>query len=185
MNMKKLLPALFAALIILIPQVSFAQEKASESSANIVSNVEANNVIDSRVQILKAYLLRRNSPMAENAKDFVAYADQYNLDWKLVAAIAGVESSYGLAIPYNSYNAWGWGVYGDNVIRFTSWKEGIYTISEGIRNKYMNRWGATNVYEIGRIYASSQAWPNSVNIHLNEIQKFTLNDTKNSLPLSL
>lgn len=184
--MKKLLLVLLTATIILtFPVNSFAQEKASASSANIVSDIKANAVIDSRVQILRSYLMRRNSPLAENAQDFVFYADKYNLDWKLVAAIAGVESSYGLAIPYNSYNAWGWGVYGNNVTRFVSWKEGIYTISEGIRNKYMNTWGAKNIYEIGKIYAASQAWPNSVRIHLNEIQKFTLNDTKNSLPLSL
>jgi len=182
--MKRILLAFLAAIILTFPNTTFAQEKASASSAKIVSKIEVSSVFDNRVQILRAYLLQRNSPLAYNASDFINYADEHSLDWRLVAAIAGVESSYGLAIPYNSYNAWGWGVYGDNVIRFASWKEGIYTISEGLRNKYMNKWGASNVYEIGRMYASSAAWPNSVNIHLNEIQKFTLRDTKSSLPLS-
>ncbi|OGH11440.1 MAG: hypothetical protein A3B38_01280 [Candidatus Levybacteria bacterium RIFCSPLOWO2_01_FULL_36_13] len=183
-SMKKLLLAILAAIILTTPQNAFAQEKASASSAKIVSDTETNAVFDSRVQILRSYLESRNSPLAENAEDFVFYADKYNLDWKLVAAIAGVESSFGLAIPNNSYNAWGWGVYGDNVIRFASWKEGIGTISQGLREKYMNRWGAKNIYEIGRIYASSQAWPNSVQIHLNSIQKFALNDARSSLSLS-
>lgn len=182
--MKRILLAILAAIILINPGTAFAQEKASASSAKILSDIDTHAVFDNRVQILQAYLTERNSPLAANAADFVAYADEYDLDWRLVAAIAGVESSYGLQIPYQSYNAWGWGVYGDNVIRFTSWKEGIYTISEGLRNKYMNKWGASNVYEIGRIYASSQAWPNSVNIHLNSIQRFALRDTKSSLPLS-
>jgi hypothetical protein len=184
LNMKRILLAILAAIILINPTTAFAQEKASASSAKIVSQIDTNALFDNRVQILQAYLTERNSPLAANASDFVAYADEYSLDWKLVAAIAGVESGYGLQIPYQSYNAWGWGVYGDNVIRFTSWEEGIYTISEGLRNKYMNKWGATNVNEIGRFYASSQAWPNSVNIHLNSIQRFALRDTKSSLPLS-
>lgn len=183
--MKKILPILLAAIIILCPHVSDAKEKASASSAHIapINKVE-NEVSDSRVKTLRAYLINRNSPLAENAQDFVSYADKYNLDWKLVAAISGVESSFGLAIPYNSYNGWGWGVYGNNVIRFASWKDGIYTISEGLRNKYMNRWGAKNVYEVGRIYAASPVWASHVELYLNDIQKFALRDTKNSLSLS-
>ena len=162
----------------------FAQEKASASSAKIVI-AETEPVDDYRVKILSDYLKENNSPLAPYAKDFVDNADKYNLDWKLVAAISGVESTYGQAIPVNSYNAWGWGVYGDNVIRFASWKEGIETISQGLRERYMNQWGGKDIYQIGAMYASSPAWASHVERTMNQIQDFTLRNPKDTLSLSL
>nr|MBI5455367.1 glucosaminidase domain-containing protein [Candidatus Levybacteria bacterium] len=179
---------LFAFLVtitILVPQRIYAREQASASSATI-KPTEFNKVEDDyRVKIVEKYLKSYGSPMTENAKDFVYYADKYNLDWRLVLAISGVESTYGKQIPPYSYNGWGWGVYGDNVIRFKSWKQGIETVSQGLREQYINKWGGQNVYQIGAIYASSPHWANSVNIHLNMIQKFVLASPQNTLSLSL
>lgn len=180
-----LLAILLIASISLFPQKIYAQEKASASSANIKTFENTKEGSDYRVKILKNYLIKQNSPLAENAEDFVTYADKYNLDWRLVAAISGVESSYGKAIPPNSYNGWGWGVYGTNVIRFKSWGEGIETVSQGLRERYMDKWGGEDIYEIGSMYASSPHWANSVNIHLNMIQNFILSDPSNALSLSL
>lgn len=38
-----------------------------------------------------------------------------------------------------SYNAWGWGVYGDKAPMFSSWEEAIMTIAEGLRHEYYNK----------------------------------------------
>ena len=181
----KILFVILTAIILLIPQKTYAKEQASASSATI-KPAESNKVVsDYRVKIVKKYLKLYDSPMADNAGDFVYYADKYNLDWRLVLAIAGVESTYGKQIPPYSYNSWGWGVYGDNVIRFKSWKEGIQTVSQGLREQYMDKWGGDNIYEIGSFYASSPHWANSVNIHYNMIQKFILTNPKDALSLSL
>lgn len=181
----KLIFVLIATLIILFPGASLAQEKASASSAEIQTIfTQPDSQYLSRVKTLKAYLETQGSPMAENAEDFVSEAQKYNLDWRFVAAIAGLESSFGKAIPQNSYNAWGWGVYGDNVIRFASWKEGIQTISQGLREKYMDKWGKQNVYEIGSVYAASPTWAVRVEKFMGNIQAFALSDTQNMLSLS-
>ncbi|KKP80602.1 MAG: hypothetical protein UR81_C0022G0009 [Candidatus Levybacteria bacterium GW2011_GWB1_35_5] len=181
----KLMFVLMSSLIILFPNASFAQEKASASSAEIQTIfTQPDNQYLSRVKTLRAYLEAQGSPMAENAEDFVGEAQKYNLDWRFVAAIAGLESSFGKAIPQNSYNAWGWGVYGDNVIRFASWKEGIQTISQGLREKYMDKWGKQNVYEIGSVYAASPTWAVRVEKFMGNIQAFALSDTQNMLSLS-
>lgn len=174
-----------AAIVILIPQQTYAQEKASGSSANIKLSEVKNERHDYRVKIVEKYLQKYDSPMVGNGDAFVDYADKYNLDWRLVLAISGVESTYGKRIPPASYNGWGWGVYGDNVIRFKSWEDGIATVSQGLREKYMNKWGGKNINEIGAIYASSPHWANSVNIHLNMIQRFILSNPQNALSLSL
>lgn len=181
----KILLVIFAAIIILLPQKSYAQEKASRSSANIQNPTFKEGDSDYRVKILEKYLTQYDSPLTSNAKDFVYYADKYDLDWRLVAAISGVESTYGKEIPPYSYNGWGWGVYGTHVIRFSSWKEGIATVSQGLREKYINQWGGDNIYEIGANYASSPHWANSVNTHYAMIERFILSNPRDSLSLSL
>ncbi|MCL4353406.1 hypothetical protein M1615_02970 [Patescibacteria group bacterium] len=185
MGNKILLAIFFIAALTIIPQKAYSQEKASASSADIKTFQSVTESSDYRVKILKKYLLKQHSPLAKNAQDFIYYADEYNLDWRLVAAIAGVESTFGKSIPPSSYNGWGWGVYGDNVIRFSSWKEGIQTVSAGLRQRYMDKWGGQNIYQIGSMYASSPVWASHVLYYLNDIQKFALNDPKDSLSLTL
>ena len=182
--MKKIFLILITlSLMMLNTQKAFAQEKASASSAKIIQT-EVIPEEDSRVKILRDYLQQENSPLTPYAADFVENADKYNLDWKLVAAISGVESTFGQAIPNNSYNAWGWGVYGDNVIRFGSWKEGIQTISQGLRERYMDQWGGKDIYQIGAMYASSPAWAGHVEYYMNKIQDYALRSPKDTLSLS-
>ena len=121
----KFLFAIMATIILFIPQKIYSDSKTPQPSATIRIPENNKSGNDSRVKILAEYLKSQDSPLAANASDFVDYADKYNLDWKLVAAISGVESTFGKAIPKSSYNGWGWGVYGNNVIRFASWKDGI------------------------------------------------------------
>ena len=180
-----ILLAVLAAAIILIPQPTYAQEKATVSSTDTQNPHLKQIGLDSRVKILGNFLKQYNSPLTPYASEFVAMADKYNLDWKLVAAISGVESTFGKEIPNNSYNAWGWGVYGDNVTYFKSWADGIDTISQGLREKYMNQWGGEDIYQIGAIYASSSAWPGHVEYYLNQIQDFALRNPQDALSISM
>jgi hypothetical protein len=149
----------------------FAQEVAAGSSA-VLSKSFNQEESDSRVRILREYLEKNNSPLVPYAGTFVRVADKYNIDWKLVAAISGVESTFGREIPNDSYNGWGWGIYGDNMIRFSSWEEGIETVSEGLRTRYMDKWGAKDVYEIGRLYAASPTWAQRVEYFMNRIEDY-------------
>jgi hypothetical protein len=172
---------LFLLFLMFVPK-SNAQEYSAGSSAALFKPV-TEKAPDSRTTILKEYLKQYNSPLVPFAGTFVEIADKYNLDWKLVAAISGVESTFGQQIPYESFNGWGWGIYGDNMIRFTSWKDGIETVSEGLRNKYINKWGAKDVYEIGRFYASSPTWAQRVTYFMAKIDEFK--DSKLSANLSI
>jgi hypothetical protein len=175
---------LFIILIFSFKDNAFAQEKISGSSATLSKPVD-NELSDSRIKILEEYLKQHNSPLTPHAKDFVEIADKYDLDWKLVASISGLESTFGKHIPYNSYNGWGWGVYGDNVIRFSSWTEGIETVSEGLRTKYINQWGANDVYQIGKYYAASPTWAQRVTFFMNKIDEFKDKKLAANLPISL
>jgi hypothetical protein len=183
--MKKFYSLIFFSLLFLMfVSKTFAQEFSAGSSAALMKpNTE--KTTDSRVTILREYLEQYNSPLASHAKTFVETADKYNLDWKFVAAISGLESTFGREIPYNSFNGWGWGIFGDNMIRFSSWDEGIETVSEGLRNKYMNRWGAQDVYAIGKFYASSPTWAQRVTYFMDSIEKFKDAKLATNLSISL
>lgn len=181
--MKKII--LFLTLIFLLSNSNvFADEKASGSSAKIQIKIE-DSTPDYRVKVLESYLKQYDSPLTPQARTFVRYADQYNLDWRLVAAISGVESTFGQQIPYNSYNGWGWGIYGTNSIYFASWDDAIKTVSQGLRQNYIDRWGATNVYEIGRFYAASPTWASRVDYLMGTIADFELRNPQSTLSLSL
>ena len=113
----------------------------------------------------------------QEGRHFVAEADRLGLDWKLVAAIAGVESTFGHRVPRNSYNAWGWGIFTgkQDGIHFATWADGITTVSEGLKNRYVNR-GAKTIEQIGRIYAASPTWSRKVNFFLAKIEAFVPTD---------
>lgn len=126
--------------------------------------------LDPQAQVLAAYLAKHNSPLQYHAQDFVDAARQYDLDWRLVAAISGVESTFGKFTP-GGYNGWGWGVYGTQSLYFKSWREGIYTVSQGLKENYVNR-GLTNPYLMNRTYAASPRWGGKVTYFMKDIEKF-------------
>ncbi|MBI2074797.1 MAG: glucosaminidase domain-containing protein [Candidatus Levybacteria bacterium] len=167
-----------------IPLRSADAAQAKSESANLVTLKKDNN-FDNRAKILKAFLNSYNSPLADYSDTFVKSADNNKIDWKLLVAISGVESTFGQEIPYNSYNGWGWGIYGDNMIRFSSWDEAIETISKSIREKYINQWGAKDVYEIGRFYAASPTWAQRVNYFMEKINQFEYSNPKKVLSITL
>ncbi len=156
------------------PPAAFAQEPEAGSAAQLSFGQITR---DERIDQLRTYLSMHNSPLAGEAAHFIAEADRLGLDWKLVAAIAGTESTFGKHVPGGSYNGWGWGIPtgAQSGIAFGSWKQGITTVSEGLKYRYINR-GAVSIEQIGRIYAASPRWPGNVRFFLNKIETFTPND---------
>ena len=131
-------------------------------------------LVDKRVTHLRTYLTSHNSPLADEAEVFIREADRNSLDWKFVAAISGVESTFGKHIPSGSYNAWGWGIPtgAQSGVGFTNWQDGIATVSEGLRKNYMDK-GAQSIEQIGRIYAASPRWAGNVRFFIAKIENFT------------
>ena len=171
---KVFIVTLALSLVLLINNTNvYAQELTVGSSAVFLKPV-TQETTDSRVRILREFLEKYHSPLVPYAGTFVKTADKYNLDWKLVAAISGVESTFGNEIPDKSFNGWGWGIYGDNMIKFSSWTQGIETVSEGLRTKYINKWGAQDAYSIGRFYAASPTWAQRVTYFMNEIEEYRI-----------
>ena len=158
--------------LILIPVLlltfSSANLAGEVSSASEAPKVEI-RTLDKRAKILAQYFASYNSPFEYQAQTFVDAADKYCLDWKLVPAIAGVESTFGK--HSYGYNAWGWGIYGNNRLGFSSWKDGIDTVSQGLKENYVNK-GLTDPYSMNRVYAASKSWGWKVDYFMKDMDKF-------------
>lgn len=140
--------------------------------SNQLSHQVEGKQLDKQAKILAEFLAQYDSPLQYSAQDFIDAAKVYDLDWKLLPAIAGVESTFGKQIP-GGFNGWGWGVYGTQAIYFSSWKEAIYTIAQGLRENYFNK-GYNEPYSINRIYAASPTWGSKVTFFMNKIEEFAL-----------
>ncbi len=162
-------------LISFIPYLAYAQEA---KAAQIAVEIEG-KLMDKRAEILASYLAQYGSPLQYHAQDFIDASDEYGVDWKLVPAIAGTESTFGKFIP-GGYNAWGWGVYGTQAIYFDSWRDAIFTVTKGLKEGYINK-GLTNPYTMNRVYAASPAWGRHVAYFMNDLDKYALEyDSKNT-----
>ncbi len=158
-----------------------AQDVDAGSSATLYNLLVAQQA-DNRVAILRAYLQKFDSPLAPYAETFVSQADLYNLDWRFVAAIAGRESTFAKQEP--CINPFGYGIYGTTMTCFTTYGQAIQTVSKALRENYINKWGAKNVWDIGRMYAASPTWASGVVYFMHDMQQFALAHPQ-PLPISL
>ncbi len=125
-----------------------------------------------RVEVLENFFTKYDSPLKGNAKTFVEVADKYGMDYKLLPAISCMESSCAKHLIVDSYNPFGWGIYGKNAIYFKNYDEAIETVGKGIAERYINR-GFDSVAKIAPIYTppNSRNWGNGVNYFISKINE--------------
>lgn len=129
---------------------------------------------DARPLIVAEFFKQRKSPLATLADEFVQVADRYNLDYRLMPAIAMHESQGGKIIPNGSFNPFGYGVYGGKVMRFDSFEAAIERVGRGLRTDYLNQ-GLQTPYEIMTKYTPPSlekggAWATGVSAFMDQLQ---------------
>lgn len=126
---------------------------------------------DARPIIIREYLNKYNSPLMPFADLIISVSDKYNLDWRLLVAIAQQESNLGKKIPEGTYNAWGWGIHSRGTLGFSSWEEAIETVARGIKEDYVEK-GYTTPEEIMSKYTplSDGSWAFGVSQFLDELE---------------
>ncbi len=160
--------------IFLLTLTVFESTKHVVRGDGVVSNQVSDEILamklDPEAKVLAKYLADFDSPLQFYAQDLVDAAKAYGLDWKMLPAIAGVESTFGKNMP-GGYNAWGWGVYGNQAVYFGSWREAIFTIAKSLREDYLDK-GLTEPYSISRAYATSPYWGGKVSYFMNELESY-------------
>ena len=126
---------------------------------------------DARVEIVRQFFERYKSPLEPHAQTVVETADAYGLDFRLIPAIAMQESNLCKKAPENSYNCWGFGIYGQKVTRFNNYEEAINAVTKTLALKYIAD-GLVTPQEIMRRYTprSNGSWADSVNYFMNQLQ---------------
>lgn len=173
------LVAAFLTLMLTSPKQQFIPVTESVISTQILSP-KSNPIpvwelnflpADGRVLLITNYLKRYKSPLLPHAKDLVEISDKYSLDWRLLAAIAQQESNLCKKIPENSYNCWGYGIYGDLVTRFNSYVDGMDTVARGLKKNYVDRGLDTPEKIMAKYTPPSQgSWAKGVNQFLSDIE---------------
>lgn len=146
------------------------------------ATLKTEQVVDLRIGQLQSFLEKQGSPLAPHADDFITAADRYDLDWKLLPAITGVESTFGKHIPYGSYNAYGWA---NGAYHFESWEHSINHVSKALKEKYVNR-GLDTPHKIGPVYAPpSTTWAGKVVHFMNQIENYPIVSTATDPDLTI
>ncbi len=126
---------------------------------------------DARVAVVADFFNKYNSDLAPFAQNVVSSADKYGLDYRLIPAIAMQESNLCKKAPKNSYNCWGFGIYGKNVTKFQSYPEAIDTVTKTLATQYKQN-GLETPQQIMAKYTPSNNgdWADSVNHFMNQLQ---------------
>ena len=138
-----------------------------------IENVLGDNIFfkDARIEIIRQFFEKYKSPLEPFAQNVVEDADKYGLDYRLLPAIAMQESNLCQKIIADSYNCWGFGIYGKKVTRFESYPEAIDTVTRTLVNNYIAG-GLDTPLEIMKKYTPSNngSWAYSVNYFMNLLQ---------------
>ena len=146
--------------------VSYA---ALPTSQNVLG--DSINPQDARVAVVADFFRKYNSDLLPYAQNVITSADKYNLDYRLIPAIAMQESTLCKKAPKDSYNCWGFGIYGKNLAKFSSYPEAIDTVTKTLATQYKEK-GLETPQQIMAKYtpSSNGSWADSVSLFMNQLQ---------------
>jgi len=124
---------------------------------------------DARTFILQNTLF--GSPLYPYSQLLVDTADKYGLDFRLIPAIAIVESGAGRVMVPNSYNAWG---FENGATKFSSWEDAIEKVAQTLKTGYIDQ-GLVTPEQIMPKYAPPSVlkggpWAKKVNFLLEQME---------------
>lgn len=142
-----------------------------ETNAKSTDSISAK---DARALIIENFFRNHKAPLADFGDLFVRAADEQGLDWRLLPAIAMQESNGGKRVIEDSYNPFGYGIYGDRVTRFESWEAAIERVGRGLKENYIGQ-GLKTPDEIMAKYTPPSlekggTWAKGVNQFMSELQ---------------
>lgn len=139
-------------------------------SDSLTSDIAVQNE-DGRVEALDEFFAEYKSPLHGHAKTIVDEADSHNIDYRFLPAIAMQESTLCKKIIKESFNCWGFGIYGGKVTRFESYDQAIKVVTATLAKKYVNQ-GLTSPEEIVKKYTPSDTgkWSDVVSLIMTRLK---------------
>ncbi len=161
-----------------------ASQKASTAAPKLTSSIEASEIVidnsisgqvlgekitDMRPILVSDFL--KGTPLAPYSEYMVDVADKYEIDYRLIPAIAMKESGGGAAISEVTHNAWG---FENGRTKFDSWETAIDTVGRTLKTRYIAK-GLTTPEQIMAVYAPPQLetggkWAKDVNYFFTQME---------------
>lgn len=151
---------------------SFSGIRVYASLPRIFPSIEGSyEAADARPEIIRQYLNAYGSILEPYASFIVETADKYELDYRLITAIAQQESNLCKYIPPDTHNCWGWGIHSRGTLGFSSYEEGIETVSKGLKEEYIEK-GFISIEDIMSKYTplSNGSWAAGVNLFMSDME---------------
>lgn len=125
---------------------------------------------DARSESIRQFFSKYQSPLEPYANLIVQTADKYHFDHRLLPAIAMQESNVCKKIIENSYNCWGFGIYGSKVTTFENYPQAIDAVSKTLAKRYIQT-GLDTPDEIMKKYtpSSNGSWADGVTHFMNQL----------------
>lgn len=191
-------PALLLTVILF--SLSYTHEKGSLQTMNLnlsqksvrfqalpedkqIATVTDFEPLDVRVTYLDAFLSNYNSPLLKYSELLVEAADKYDLDYRLLPAIAMKESTLCKNIAKNSdFNCWGFGIYGKKRTSFTGYDQAIEIVAKTLSENYI-KIGLVEPHEIVTKYnPGSTTWADEITRFMEKIHPSTQIIAQNNTP---
>jgi hypothetical protein len=137
----------------------------------VTSQVET---VDARAELVSSFLARYNSPLEPHeyyGTVLVEIADRYEIDFRLLPAIAMQESNLCKNAPEGTFNCLGFGIHKKGTLGFDSYEAGFERAAKELKKNYIDR-GLVTPEQIMKKYtpSSNGSWANSVNQWMAEMR---------------
>ena len=172
----------FGLLLYPVQKSSLSQTDSIVLAKSLDSQNQRGDVIgknpqkDIRISVLQKFFKSYNSPLENEADFIVKTSDTWGLDYKIIPAISMQESGGCKNIPDQSFNCWGFGIYGKNSLSFTSYSEAISQVAKTIKQSYFKD-GLTNMTLLEDRWnpSSTGQWSFGVNFFISKIKEIEVN----------
>lgn len=141
------------------------------NESSISDNIEP---ADGRAKVIEDFFRSYKSPLSNHSETFIQVADKYKLDYRLLPAISMQESNGGKKVIKESYNPFGYGIYGKLAVQFQSWDEAIERVGKALREDYLDK-GLKTPHQIMTKYTPPSlekggAWAKGVTTFMEELR---------------
>lgn len=152
-------------------------ETSLDEKANYENNLDFKTYLqagDARPLIIANFLERHNSPL--KPYDYygvviVEISDKYDIDFRLLPAIAMQESNLCKRIPPGSYNCLGFGIHERGTLGFENYEAGFERAARELKAYYIDQGRVTPELIMKKYTPSSDgSWARSVNQWMSEMR---------------